>query len=338
MFTSATVKLTGWYLLILMTISLLFSVAIYQIATNEVNERLRKFQTGILSIPGFEIPIRYDLREARDREAAIAASTLFVQLMYVNIFILIGGGIGSYWLARRTLMPIEIAHEAQARFVSDASHELRTPLAVMKTELEVALHDKDISKKDLRELASSSLEEVERLTKLTNSLLAMSRLDHQAIDCSLVNISHSIETVVEKFDKNRTRITIEAPKNPVKIWAHDPSIVELITILIDNAIKYSPDDSPIHISLAVRDHKAKISVGNQGEIRTDDLPHIFERFYRGDSSRTHSETNGYGLGLALAKQIVDAHRGEISVSSASNHTIFRVSLPIKKRTESTTKS
>ena len=149
MFTSATVKLTAWYLINLIVICLIFSFIIFGLSTSEISNRLERLQirvegsTQTLTLPG---PVT--LNEVRKNQTEEARASIFIGLVYMNIAVIALGGFGSYVLARRTLRPIEEAHEAQSRFTSDASHELRTPLAVMKSEIQVALRDSDMKKSD----------------------------------------------------------------------------------------------------------------------------------------------------------------------------------------------
>lgn len=333
MFQSATLKLTGWYLLILMSISLLFSAIIYQVASSEVDARLHNLQLEVQRESIFSP--QYDFLAVRNLQAKEAAASLLIELFYANILILAAGGIGSYVLARRTLQPIEEAHEAQSRFTSDASHELRTPLAAMKTELEVALRDPKLSKDEMRVLLASNLEEVDKLTKLSHTLLQLSRLDNTAIKKGRVVLDDVAKSVIERFDKTGTRIVFTPHVKPLKVLAHKESIEELITILVDNALKYSFEDSPITIDLKRHNKKAVFSVANNGKgISSEDLPHIFERFYRVDGSRTGGSKSGYGLGLSLAKQIIEHHDGELSASSAPEATTtFTFSLPLYSKTK-----
>lgn len=330
MFHSATLKLTGWYLLILMGISLLFSIIIYQVASSEVNARLRNLQLEIQRESADFFTPRYDFKTIRNLQAQEAATSLFVELFYANVLILAAGGVGSYVLARRTLKPIEEAHEAQSRFTSDASHELRTPLAAMKTELEVALRDPKVSKTEMRILLESNLEEVDKLTKLSHTLLQLSRLDHTAIKKDRVNLDEVVKEVIERYDKSGERIQLTPHIKPLYVLAHKESIEELVTILVDNAIKYSYEDSTVNITLKRHNKKGELAVANSGKgIKPEDLPHIFERFYRADGSRTGGSKSGYGLGLSLAKQIIQHHNGELSASSAPGAvTTFSFSLPI----------
>jgi signal transduction histidine kinase len=339
MFKSATLKLTGWYLLILMSISILFSVAIYNVTTNEVGQRLEQLQTrferreldGLSTPPPWLITGDPTYAQLRAEQNERASHNLLIALYYVNLLILIAGGAGSYFLARRTLGPIEEAHEAQSRFTSDASHELRTPLAVMKMELEVALRDKDLTKATMREQLESNLEEVNKLSALAQTLLQLSRLDHGKLEREQLSLNAIVDDVIKRYDKTGKRVAFNKSTKDHKLQGNRASIEELVTILVDNALKYSPDDSLVQITTSRRERKACLEVTNTGAgIAAADLPHIFDRFYRADAARTKSSAKtGHGLGLALAKQIVQLHDGELSATSAPNHaTTFTVLLPL----------
>lgn len=329
MFQSATIKLTAWYLMILMIISLLFSVIIYQVTSAEVNRRLEELQTGIQQQNSFRALPGLDVGSIRASQAHEASTNLIISLIYINVVILIAAGIGSYVLARRTLQPIEEAHEAQSRFTSDASHELRTPLAVMKTELEVALRDPKLEKTEMRELLESNLEEVNKLSRLSQTLLQLSKLDYDNIEKEKLSLEKTVRRIARRFDKSGDRIKFTSAKSSPTIVANQASIEELATILIDNALKYSPPDSLVSVHVGKRAQKACLEIVNAGEgIRPEVLPRIFDRFFRADTSRTGNGKNGYGLGLALAKKIVEIHHGELTASSAPQHaTTFTVLLP-----------
>ena len=325
MFHSAVVKLTSWYLLILMSISLLFSVAVYNVATNELSDRLNEFEDRFEQTDTiYDRPGQRLFSAFRNNQRETANRNIFWTLAYVNLLILLGGGALSYMLARRTLQEIEHAHDAQSRFTSDASHELRTPLAVMKSELEVALRDPKLTKQEMRELLQSNLEEVDRLTILSKTLLQLSKLDYANIDFEQVNLGNVAADVIQRYDKNLSRIVLQQPKTPLFIKANPASIEELLTILIDNALKYSPPKSKITALVSARGRHVVFSITNGGAgIPQEKLPRIFDRFYRADESRT---VGGAGLGLALAKEIVGLHKGEMSVSSNNEQTTFTVSL------------
>jgi len=303
-------------------------VVIYAIASSEIGNRIETLGT---KRPGIIIN-KTQLEILRQIQIHEAETNLVGSLVVTNICIWIAGGIGSYYLARRTLRPIEEAHDAQSRFTGDASHELRTPLASMRTELEVALRDPNLTAAEMKELLQSNLEEVDKLTKLSEMLLQLSRLEHEKITREKIALDTAARSVMERLDKTGSRIRLIEKKTPV-VFANRASIEELLTILLDNALKYSPDNSTVTLTLVRRKTMAGFEVSNKGKgIPAKDLPHIFDRFYRVDTSRTGGKNKGYGLGLSLAKKIVELHSGELSVSSVEGKkTTFQVLLPTYRR-------
>ncbi|HEY8992580.1 MAG TPA: ATP-binding protein [Candidatus Microsaccharimonas sp.] len=330
MFHSATVKLTAWYLVILMVISLVFSFAIYQLNFHEVNIRLENLQRSLIDPTvrprdvtmtlGFQDQIRLD-------QSRQAAGQMILALVYINALVLVVGGFGSYFLARRTLEPIEKAHEAQSRFTSDASHELRTPLAAMKAELEVYLRDDHLALDEAKELLNSNLEEVDKLIKLSEMLLKMAHLDYDKLEKKQIDLVELLPSVMKPFNKSKKRFDITTRKQ-AQISGNEAAVIELMSILIENAIKYSPKESRISIRIFERRTMTGFEIINTGTpISEDKLPHIFDRFYRGDNSRTESGKNGLGLGLAIAKKITEIHHGYIQASSTEKETSFTFYLP-----------
>jgi len=312
-----------------MTISIIFSGVIYQVASNEIQTRLNNFQSNIqISLKSTENSMLDSIIQAS--EGLRASDKLMLELIYVNILILAGGGFVSYILAKRSLTPIKKIHEAQSRFTSDTSHELRTPLAVMKTELEVALRDNEATIDSLKQVLTSSLEEVERLSKLAEMLLNLSQLDNTKIKLKSVNLNKVTRETISGFKQPNQRIKL-LPSKQQLIYGNEMAILDLLKVLIDNAIQYSPNDSTIHISIS-RDGNdyAKLEISNAGPgIEPEKLPHIFERFYRADKSRTNGNNKGYGLGLALAKNIAELHNGGLSAISTPNiNTTFILLLPL----------
>ncbi len=331
MFKSATLRLTGWYLLILMIISVLFSIAIYQITSNEMPTRLERFQNNLEQFQPFMQPPLSSADDLRQNEVNASLASLSVELLYVNLGVLIFGGLGSYFLAKRNLLPIQKAHEAQSRFTSDASHELRTPLAAMKAEIEVTLRDKNATITDLKEVLSSNLEEVDKLSKLSEMLLNISRLDRDNLKFGAVNIVKVVDDVIKDFKKSSRSISVAGSRRLVA-HGNEMAVTDLVKVLVENAVQYSPKKSEISIVLSKCDEYAKFEITNDGHgIDHDKLPHIFERFYRADSSRTNGSRKGYGLGLALAKNIVELHKGKLFVSSTpGKETTFSFLLPLHK--------
>lgn len=334
MFRKAIIKLTAWYLLILMSLSLLFSLSIYLISINEVDSRIADVQ-NLVDSGSFDADPYSDtnsrlLNAFLENQRVQASANILIGLTYVNLAVLVVGAAMSYFLARWALRHIEQPRILQNRFTSDASHELRTPLAAMRAELEVALKDSKLSKSEMRKILESNLEEVNRLTQLSQTLLYLSRLDYSGLEFQTVDLGLVIRTVVQRYDKNSSRFKLSLPEAPLNVKANSSSIAELFTILIENAQRYSPIGSEISAALRTEGKKAIFEISNQGEgIPRDKLPYIFDRFYRGDDSRTDE---GVGLGLALAKDIVSIHNGELLVKSTPNKkTTFIVRLPLKRK-------
>ena len=311
-----------------MLLSVIFSIAIYNVTSNEIYVRLEHFQTNIQESQNFT-PRPMGVATLRDREINTAAANLSVELIYVNLFVLIAGGFGSYFLARRSLLPIEKAHEAQSCFTSDASHELRTPLAVMKTELEVALRDNTATTDSLKEVLSSNLEEVDKLSRLAEMLLNLSQLDQTKLKLGPVNLNKVTRNIIKDFNKPLNRISMAYDKKLI-VKGDEMAVTDLIKVLVENAIQYSPPGSQISITTSQFEEYAKFEITNSGAgIQPDKLPRIFDRFYRADSSRTNGSNKGYGFGLALAKNIVELHNGKLFVSSAPDYeTTFTFLLPL----------
>ncbi len=338
-FRSTTLRLTGWYLLTLMLLSLAFSIIIFQVASNEIETRLEGLQTSLQKSNLPNQPPIMIMSDVRANEAGKASANLSIELFYLNLVVLVIGGFGSYFFARRSLLPIEKAHDEQSRFTSDASHELRTPLAVMKTELEVALRDNTATIDGLKEVLSSNLEEVDKLTKLSGMLLSLSRLDSVNLPLGPVNLNKITRDTIKNFSQPSNRIILKSEGQQL-IHGNETAVSDLIKILIDNSLQYSPAESTITIDISKYDECGKFVITNSGPgIDPDKLPHIFDRFYRADSSRTNGEHKGYGLGLALAKSIVDHHEGKITCESMPNkETVFTLLLPLHSKAQAKTKN
>lgn len=325
LFTSATIRLTFWYVSILMTLSILFSVIIFLITTAELSSNINSLQQALFGLNNSIDVSQY--QALRIAQVGEVRANLIAALVVTNLGIFITGSIGCYHLAKRNLRPIEEMHEAQSRFTSDASHELRTPLASMKVELEVALRDANATKTELRDTLASSLEEVNKLTNLSHNLLQLSRLEHNKIHSETVILHDAVMAVRKRFSE-QARLQVTGSSS-LSVRANQSNVEELLTILLDNAFKYSPRNTPVTLTLIKRRGMAGFVMTNEGKgIDPQALPHIFDRFYRTDRSRSSHETTGYGLGLSLAKKIVELHSGDLTVSSGINApTTFTVLLP-----------
>lgn len=231
---------------------------------------------------------------------------------------------------------LEQAFERERHFTADASHELKTPLAVLRGELEVALR-RERTPEEYQRVLRSSLEEIARLTKLTEDLLTLARsdADESALDLEQVQLdqlaSEARAYMAPLAESAGVTLTYDAPPSTVVVEGDQKRLKQLLVNLLDNAIKYTPSGGSVRLVLAAKDPNAVIEVTDTGRgIPTSALPHIFERFYRQTDPRD-SRVTGFGLGLAISKWIVDAHGGSIDVESREgNGSTFTVRLPLKK--------
>lgn len=314
MFDSARIKLTLWYLLIITVITGAFSGIIYNYISREITRFERLQRLRFFYPPNLEL-----IEETRHR--------VFVTLGLVDLVIIGGSGVLGFVLAGRTLNPIKVMMDDQNRFISDASHELRTPLASLRTAMEVHLRDKTPSLDSANELISQSLAEVNRLQYLSDGLLHLTRSQSRKVNLNIADISSAAVKKIMPLAV-RKHIKIQNGISSLKLRGDPDQLTELFVILLDNAVKYSPAKSAITLSSKKTTGQVEVKVADQGQgIAAKDLPHIFDRFYRADSSRSSS---GYGLGLSIAKQIVESHHGNISVTSKVGHgSAFKIQLPFR---------
>jgi signal transduction histidine kinase len=333
LFHSATVRLTLYYLCIIMLLSGAFSVALFRVSTNEFN-RIQRQQEKYLQAPIFQKP--YDSSVLQPDSIAESVARIRDNLLLFNLGILIIGGGLSYALARQTLQPIEDAVAAQDRFTADASHEFRTPLTAMKTEIEVMLREKKATAPELRATLQSNLEEIEKLEMLSSGLLTLAHHDQKEevifTQIALHEVAREAVARVMTLAKQKN-ITIEIKATKETIAADQWGLTELLTILLENAVKYSENDKKIWLTAAIENRQAIIRIKDEGiGIKASDLPYIFNRFYRADLSRSSENVAGYGLGLSIAEKIVELHQGKIKAESTPGKgTVFTIILPVKPR-------
>lgn len=243
--------------------------------------------------------------------------------------------LGSYYLARRALVPIKAAWEKQQQFVADASHELRTPLAVIKSNAELLLRrpEHTIELETIR--ITNVIRETMRMSKLVSTLFTLARADTNEIEIETVsvNLNEVIATVAEQFEPlaQIQGITLQVECSDT-IWlvADQERLHQLFVILLDNALKYTCQSGCIQVICRKQSNMVLIEVRDTGcGIKASDLPYIFDRFFRGDKVRSR-KNGGAGLGLSIAKWIVDKHKGKIWVESeAGTGTQVYVTLPIE---------
>jgi two-component system sensor histidine kinase CiaH len=331
-FRSTTARLALSYLAIIMLMSIGFSIVYYNASWHELGRYIPPPSSfGIRHYedyhgPGPSIDEFYEQRITESRH------TLLTRLGLLNLLALLSGSLISYYLARRTLEPIEANMDAQNQFVSDASHELRTPLTALQTTNEVALRKNKLSQPDVKDILGHNVAEVIKLRLLTDSLLKLAKVDNGGPALKPVFLNEVVADAINAeiaaaMSKN---ITIDDTVPKIEALADKPSLTQALTTILDNAIKYSPKNSKVQITAAKHAKHALLTVKDEGTgIKADQLPHIFDRFYRADASRNKQKEDGFGIGLALAKKIIDQHGGEIiAVSTEGKGSIFTIKLPL----------
>jgi signal transduction histidine kinase len=251
-------------------------------------------------------------------------------------FVLLAICVLSYFFVNITLRPIREFVEAQRRFISDASHELRTPLATVKTENEVALLDPDrVTREEAISLLQSNVEEVNRIATILNNLLNLASFNSAtgAPPFSAVDLAAVARLVQDRLKllAGRKEIRIAADLRQTWVWGNATALEEIISNLLKNAVQYTPAGGQVSIEVRSdpKEKKGVLVVRDTGVgIAPQDLPHIFEPFYRSDKS-LHMHQQGNGLGLPLVREIAKRHRGLIDIQSEiGKGTIVTILIPL----------
>ena len=309
-----TIRLAAVFLAIIMCMSLAFSAALYSAASNQLDSQLPT--SGFIDIDGLFQPSQR-IQNFLGDHIKNGKKVILIKLVTLNIFTLVIGAVISWLLARQTLRPIEQSVQAQTQFVSDASHELKTPLTAIRATNEVALRNKKLTLPEAKEVIAANIEDVARLHKMTMVLLDLAS---QGKDLAIRPVALpdvvSIALTISATNAGLNNVTIDDKTKPVMIMADADIAAQALSALIDNAIKYSPDGGTVTLKSSNKRGFVGVEVIDQGHgIATGELAHIFDRFYRGDSSRSSHNDGGYGLGLALVKKIMDSHHGSVTVTS-----------------------
>jgi len=246
----------------------------------------------------------------------------FILLIITTLF-----GFLAHFFAKKSLNPLREALNKQKRFISDSSHEIKTPLALMKSEAEILLRNGSTSITEYKQFAKNVLEDVNRLDVLSKSLLQLAQLDQSKSDISSekINILNIIEDVSKRFksilkNKKCSLATHYCKNNTVYINRNH--LIQLITIILDNACKYADNDTEITVFTIEKANTIELIIENKGNtISAKDLKHIFDRFYRVSKDRNKK---GYGLGLSIAKEIINLYDGDITIKSKNNITSVKI--------------
>jgi signal transduction histidine kinase len=227
-------------------------------------------------------------------------------------------------------MRVRLANLERARreFIQNASHELRTPLFSLGGFIEL-LEDEDLDDRTRREFLAETRAQIDRLAKLATDLLDLSRLDagQLAVDVENVDLSETARIAFEEFrpaaEASGHELNVDVVV-PAVASADGQRVLQVARILVQNAIRHTPDGTPVTVVVDADDGRAVLEVRDEGlGIAPDAVPHVFERFYRAPGGRT----SGSGLGLAIAAELTRRMRGELTVSSRPGATVFRFALP-----------
>jgi signal transduction histidine kinase len=230
------------------------------------------------------------------------------------------------------LSRLEAAFESQKQFIQDASHELRTPIAIAQTNIEVTEMAKKVTASDYKRLMKVLKQSLERMTQLSDQLLMLADAGQERANWQAVDMKFIINEVAAEVSARVTvagiNLELEPASDEITVKGNSLRLKQAIFNLVDNAIKYTRAGGTVKISTRAEGSQLMVQVQDNGiGISPDDQPHIFDRFYRTDKSRSRSQ-GGSGLGLAIVKKIVKDHGGAISVESALDKgSTFQIILP-----------
>lgn len=247
----------------------------------------------------------------------------FMSFLWISVIVGLGGCVAVFivfiFTAGKIVSPIAESYEKQKRFISDAGHEIKTPLTIINANVD--LLESDGEKEELSDIR----QQTERLTELTNNLILLSKMEEsehtlQKIEFPLSDlVGETVGSFRAPAASRGLELIVDVMPNVTACGSPD-AIRRLVSVLMENAVKYSVDGGKVTVALETRRKSASFTVSNEtdSEINENDLPHVFDRFYRTDVSR-NSGTGGHGIGLSIAKAIVDAHGGTITAHTSSGH-------------------
>jgi len=316
-FTRARLRLTFYYILIAIIITSLFSFVLYVIMINEIKSHVIE---------------NVDEEFFQDEIIENTATGVQTDIILIDISLISLIAILSYFLSGKTLKPIAKSMEAQKRFSAEASHDLRTPLAIMQTDIEVTLSSKSNDINQYKKTLESNLEEVKKMSMLASNLLMIARTEDGPLFTEMVPVEmdHFIEKIILKFKKQTEAKKINVKfisekTNPVNI---SPNYFErAIQNIIQNAINYTNNEGEIVITVKQENQNIAIKIEDNGVgIKESDLPYVFDRFYKASHSR--NDASGSGLGLPIAKKIIEQHKGNIAIKSKEGFgTLVSINIP-----------
>lgn len=274
------------------------------------------YKFSSISVDGGKMYIFVDCSQSLSTFRSFLYSSLLASaagLIMVFVLVLI--------FSRAVVRPLEESYKKQKRFITDAGHEIKTPLTIIDANTEVL--EMEVGE---NEWIKSIKNQIKRLSELTGKLVFLSKMDEESSilnfeDFSLSDAVSESAYPFEAIAKTKNQELLINVKPNISYKGDEYSIRQLVSVLLDNAVKYSPDGGIIKLSLSLDGKRKKLTVNNTvDKIEMGDHSVMFERFYRSDESR-NSQTGGHGIGLSIAKAIVAAHKGKISAHSDDGRTI-----------------
>ncbi len=253
-----------------------------------------------------------------DSQHSFEKNSLLISIgVIASVFVLI------VLISKRVIAPIQETYIKQKQFITGASHELKTPLAIISSNADVLEMMNGDSK-----WTQNIHNQVDRLTSLVNSLVVFSRMEEKdTVERTRFDLTNALESRIEDFNElanfQKKNIVTDIDSD-LYYFGEEASIVQLMDILLENAIKYAPEDSGISVSLKKNRKYAILKVSNKADVKKGDLSKVFERFYRLDESR-NSAIKGYGIGLSMAQLIAERHKETIR-AYAPEDGIFKIEM------------
>ena len=267
----------------------------------------------------------YDYTDMRE-----SADTTFKMSIFTGLIGTLILGVISFILAYFFMKPVREAHEREKRLLADASHELKTPVAIIMSDLDVINNNNSKTVSSQQKWIDSIKKQNERMDYLIKEILKYSKLDSLKGEKEVFNLSSVVdeEVLIDEALAFENKVTIESNIQPdINYFGIKSLLRKLVDVLLDNAIKYNRKGGHIYISLTQKGKRVILEMKNNGNaIASENLDKIFERFYKVDKSRKQGDNKSFGLGLSIAKSIVDLHKGKIEVESKEDLTTFRVTL------------
>lgn len=346
-------KLTSWFVLVIMFVSALLSSWLFRAVEAELRldylraeRRIQNQQQQQIINPG-SMPRRMLNQMLPGLNDEIEQLELFQdelnsfrqdflrRLIWFNLLVFVSSALAGYWLAGRSIQPLVAALERERNFSSHVSHELRTPISALQTTLEVALADKQAGVRQ-KKVIKESLEEVRHLDKLVNQLLKLAK--NGEFSLQEINTQSSISDLLRRAKK---QFALSAKKSGHKIQWQAKNIkgqirgelsiwLEVLGAIVENALKFSPQNKPVLITIEKSAKFWQISVVDQGPgVSKAERERIFQHFYKSDYARTRGNNSGLGVGLSLARRLARSLGGDVQLAKSNDQgSRFVIFLPL----------